>query len=198
MEQTLIDEIVAARSQASDAARPDAVAAARQRGQLTARERISALVDEGSFIEYGVLAEGDPDSPGAAPADGLVGGVAMIEGGPAVVMSYDVSVHGGTQSRLNTRKVEKLIFLAHEHRWPFVCFADGDGTRVESRGGAGFFGATAPFGVFDGLAELSGWAPTVAVIAGRARAGNAALALFCDFIVATTGIQSHRPVSGRG
>jgi acetyl-CoA carboxylase carboxyltransferase component len=198
MEQSLIDEIVAARSQAADGARPDAVAAVRQRGQLTARERISVLVDEGSFIEYGVLAEGDPDSPGAAPADGLVGGVATIGGAPAVVMSYDVSVHGGTQSRLNSRKIEKLIFLAHEHRWPFVCFADGDGTRVEARGGAGFFGGTAPFGVFDGLAELSGWAPTVAVIAGRARAGNAALALFCDFIVATTGSNLIAPSPAEG
>jgi acetyl-CoA carboxylase carboxyltransferase component len=187
MEQRLIDEILAARSEASDEGRPRAVAALHQRGRLTARERLALLVDEDSFVEYGVLAEGNPDAPGAAPADGLVGGVATIARQPAVVMSYDPSVHGGSQSRLNTRKVEKLIFLAHQHRWPLVCFADGDGTRAGDRGHPGYFGATAPFGVFDGLAELSGWAPTVAVIAGRARAGNAALALFCDFIVATAG-----------
>ncbi len=199
MEQRLIDEIMAARSQAYDPARPRVVADLHQRGRLTARERIAALVDNGSFVEYGVLAEGDPDSPGAAPADGLVGGVATIDGQPAVVMSYDVSVHGGTQSPLNTRKVEKLIFLSHQHRWPFVCFADGDGSRTKDRGQPGsFFGATAPFGIFDGLAELSGWAPTVAVIAGRARAGNAALALFCDFIVATPGstLVAGSPVEG--
>lgn len=187
MEQRLIDEILAARSEAYDDGRPGVVADLRRRGHLTARERIAVLVDDGSFVEYGVLAEGNPDAPGAAPADGLVGGVATIGGQPAVVMSYDVSVHAGTQSRLNTRKVEKLIFLAHQHRWPFVCFADGDGTRAGDRGHIGTFGATAPFGIFDGLAELSGWAPTVAVIAGRARAGHAALALFCDFIVATEG-----------
>jgi acetyl-CoA carboxylase carboxyltransferase component len=187
MEQRLIDEILAARSQAYDHDRPDLVSDRHGRGHLTARQRIALLVDDGSFKEYGVLAEGDPDSPGAAPADGLVGGVATIDGQPAVVMSYDLSVHTGTQSRLNTRKVEKLIFLSHQHRWPFVCFAAGDGTRTGDVGYPGFFGATAPFGVFDGLAELSGWAPTVAVVAGPARAGNAALALFCDFIVATEG-----------
>ncbi len=187
MEQRLIDEILAARSRAYDHGRPRAAADLHRRGHLTARQRIALLVDEGSFREYGVLAEGDPDSPGAAPADGLVGGVATIDGQPAVVMSYDLSVHAGTQSRLNTRKVEKLIFLSHQHRWPFVCFAAGDGTRMGDHGYPGSFGATAPFGVFDGLAELSGWAPTVAVVAGPARAGNAALALFCDFIVATQG-----------
>ncbi len=187
MEQRLIDEILAARSQAYDEARPGVVADLHRRGHLAARERIGLLVDEGSFVEYGVLAEGDPDTPGAAPADGLVGGVATVDAQPVVVMSYDISVHGGTQSRLNTRKIEKLIFLSHQHRWPFVCFAAGDGTRTGDRGYIGSFGATAPFGVFDGLAELSGWAPTVAVVAGSARAGNAALALFCDFVVATEG-----------
>ena len=198
MEQRLIDEILAARAQAYDRARPHVVADLHRHGLLTARERIALVVDDGSFVEYGVLAEGNPDAPGAAPADGLVGGVARIASQPAVVLSYDLSVHDGTQSRLNSRKIEKLIFLSHQHRWPFVCFAAGEGTRPGDRGHPGFFGATAPFGVFDGLAELSGWAPTVAVIAGRARAGNAALALFCDFIVATPGsvLAAGSPIEG--
>ncbi len=127
MEQRLIDEILAARAQAYDHGRPREVANLHRRGHLTSRQCIGLLVDKGSFKEYGVLAEGDPDTPGAAPADGLVGGVATVDAQPVVVMSYDISVHGGTQSRLNTRKI-KLIALSHQHRWPLVYFAAGDST----------------------------------------------------------------------
>ena len=64
MDQGLVDEIVVARAAAFDGARPGVVAAARAAGGLTARERVAAVVDAGSWVEYGVLAEGDPDAPG--------------------------------------------------------------------------------------------------------------------------------------
>ena len=124
--------------------------------------------------------------PGDAPADGVVGGVGEIEGKPVVVACYDFDGGDGTQSRTNVMKVRKLIYLAVEHRWPFVCFAAGEGRRRGER--SELYGtAVGRHGVFDGLAELSGWAPTVAVIAGGARGGNAALALLCDLVVATPG-----------
>src|SRR5439155_12098397 len=41
------------------------------------------------------------------------------------------------------------------------------------------------FGLYDGMAELSGWAPTVAVLAGTVLSGNAALALMADVVIAT-------------
>ncbi len=186
MDQGLVEEIVGARAAAFDGARPGVVAAARAAGRLTARERVAVVVDGGSWVEYGVLAEGNPDAPGDAPADGVVGGVGEIEGKPVVVACYDTAVLEGTQSRTNVMKVRKLIFLAVEHRWPFVCFAAGGGRRRGER--SELYGtAVGPHGVFDGLAELSGWAPTVAVIAGGARGGNAALALLCDLVVATPG-----------
>ena len=171
-----------------DGARPAAVEATHSRGELTARERIALLIDAGSFVEYGVLAEASPDEPGEAPADGLVGGAATIASQPILVASYDPTVHQASQTAMNQRKIEKLLFLAHERRWPFVCFASGTGARPASEGASGYGsigGATGRFGLFDGLAELSGWVPTVSVLSGRTMAGNAAIALLCDFVVAT-------------
>jgi acetyl-CoA carboxylase carboxyltransferase component len=167
---------------------PSTPAASRGSGPVppspSARARIDALIDPGSFTEYGALAE-DPGHPGAAPADGLVTGLATIDGRPAAVASFDVTVLGGTQSPLNARKLEKLIYLAREHRWALVIFADGAGRRPASL--ADPLTLAYRFGLFDGLAELSGLVPTVAVIGRAADAENAALALCCELVVAVDG-----------
>jgi len=56
LDQSLIDEVLSARAATLDRARPEAVAKVRARGHLTARERIAAVLDAGSFVEYGVMA----------------------------------------------------------------------------------------------------------------------------------------------
>ena len=187
MDEKLIEELREARARAYDYARPEAVAKVHARGHLTARERIAALIDPGSLVEFGILAE----SPGMeGPADGLVNGIASIDGCSVVVASYDYSVYGGTQTGINHGKLDRMIELAYDNRWPFICFADGGGARAQNLGGAGggfSRGLSGRFGTFDGMAALSGWVPTVAVVAGRSFAGNASIAGFSDFIVATRG-----------
>jgi len=180
-----------------DAARPDAVAAIHAAGQFTARERLETLFDSGSFVEYGVLAEAAPDDPGAAPADGLVAGAGRIAGQPVVAASYDQTVLDGTQSERNTRKLTRILYLANAHRWPFVCFVDGAGARPNQPrdGPAIAVGSPARWDILDGLAELSGWAPTVAILSGTAIDGHISIAMLCDFVVATedSTIGSHEP-----
>ena len=187
LDSRLTDQIETARERALDPARPDIVAAVHARGRMTARERLARLLDADSLIEYGALA-GETTAPDdAQPADGLVGGPGLIGGHPVVAASYDATVRSGTQSDRNQRKMARLIYLAVTHRWPFVCFIDGDGARptdplppppilVAPRG---------KWGLYDGLAELSGWAPTVAVLSGRALDGHVGIAMLSDFVVAT-------------
>ena len=188
MDQSLIDEVVAAREAAYDAVRPLAVAEQHAAGRLTARERIAALCDPGSFVEYGVQAQPIPDRFDA-PADGLVAGVCRVEGRPAVVASYDYTVHRGTQSSLNQNKLERVLALAVEHRWPFVCFADGEGRRPPLAGENHYsaIGGRGSLGLVDGLCELSGRAPSVAVVSGPCLDGNATLPLLAECVVATAG-----------
>jgi acetyl-CoA carboxylase carboxyltransferase component len=195
MEQTLIDDVLAARRDAFDAARPGMVADRHAGSRLSARERIDLLVDDGSFLEYGVLAEASAEFPGEGPADGMVCGVATLEDSPVVVVAIDPTVYQGTLSRRNARKLEKMLFLAHTNRWPFVCFLEGEGTRAGVSESNREYGSSSRFGILDGLAELSGWSPTVAVITGRCFSVNAAIAMLCDCVIATRGsvLGAHHP-----
>lgn len=187
MDEKLIAEIRAARAAAYDDARPEAVDAVHATGRLTARERVHAVLDPGSFVEYGVLAESTPDEPGAGPADGLICGPGEIAGKPVVVASYDRTVHDGTQSPRNDRKLARMLYLAQRYRWPAILFLDGDGGRPPGAGEGGLMSVGGRMPTYEALAELSGWAPTVGVIAGTALTGHASMAMLCDLVVATRG-----------
>lgn len=174
MEAVAVQQILAARAAATA-------------GCADARRRVANLLDD--VVEYGPLAGRTSDVDDVAVADGLVGGVGTVRGRPVVAASYDRTVLDGTQSDRNQRKLAKLVYLAQRNRWPLVVFVDGDGARrddampvppvvVYTRG---------RWDVYDGLAELSGWVPTVAVVCGRALDGHAGLALLCDLVVGVRG-----------
>lgn len=192
MEAEALEQILGARHAAMDGQRPAAVAAMHATGALTARERLDALVDPDSLVEYGVLAgaagrdDGDDDSRDSS-ADGLVGGAGLVDGRPVVAASYDRTVRDGTQSDRNTRKLNRLIYLANQHRWPFVCFVDGDGARPGDPLAPPpiAVGPRGRWDLYEGLAELSGWAPSVAIVSGRAVDGNAGIAMLADCVIAT-------------
>ena len=183
MDDELIEEVLQVRRAAMDDARPEAVAKVHARGKFTARERIAMLLDEDSFVEYGVLSV--PSNRNiVGPADGLVQGVGTIDGSPVTIASYDYTVQGGTQTALNHGKFDRLIELAYDRGWPLITFADGGGARAHDLGG-GRAGLSGRWGTFDGMAALSGWVPTVSVISGRSFAGNASIAGLSDVVIAT-------------
>ena len=82
--RTPADWLAQTRRIPTDQARPEAVARQRARGARTARERIDALADPGSFREYGLLAR--PPQPDLdAPADGIVTGLARVRDRPVAI-----------------------------------------------------------------------------------------------------------------
>lgn len=173
-----------------DAARPDAVAKRRDRGQRTARENIDDLCDPGTFVEYGGLAiaaqrgrRSVADLQANTPADGLVTGIGEVGGQQVAIAAYDATVLAGTQGAVNHHKKDRIFRLARELSLPFVLFAEGGGGRPGDVDvvGASYLEAEA----FLLFAALSGRVPTIAVVAGRCFAGNAALAGCADVIVAT-------------
>lgn len=173
-----------------DAARPDAVAKRHRIGRRTARENIADLVDDGTFVEYGPLVlaaqrsrRSEEDLIANTPADGLVGGLARIDGAESVVLSYDYTVLAGTQGMRNHAKTDRLLELAARREVPLVLFAEGGGGRpgdVDAGPGQGLELST-----FRAMAALRGRVPTIAVVSGRCFAGNAALAGVCDVLIAT-------------
>lgn len=153
-------------------------------GRLTARQRITTLFDDATFTEHGVLAGRSAAVDDDAPADGLVGGIGRVDGRPAVAAAFDPTVNGGAHTDRNLRKLARLVSLAIRHRWPLVLFADGRGSRPETSLPPIVIYTRATFDVLDGLAELSGWAPTVAVLGDDAADGHLALAYLCDTVIA--------------
>lgn len=187
MDPTRIEELQQAKASQLDEARPDAVEWVHTAGRLTARERIAALLDPGSAVPYGSIAartaEGD-----WVPEAGGVDVVGTIDGRTVIASSTDFTDKGGGYG---AGRLERLFALAREHRWPVVLFVDGGGSRARHpRVDQGHRELNGPFGrfqLFDGIAELSGWVPTVAIVSGPSFAGHASLAGFSDFVIATGG-----------
>ncbi|MHB8468032.1 MAG: carboxyl transferase domain-containing protein [Acidimicrobiales bacterium] len=175
-----------------DEARPDAVARRRRTGQRTARENIDDLIDPGSLVEYGPLViaaqrrrRSMEDLISRTPADGMVAGVATVDGRSTIVMSYDYTVLAGTQGLQNHRKKDRLFELAERLRLPIVFFTEGGGGRPGDTDGSGVSGLDCM--AFRLFGELSGLVPLVGVTSGRCFAGNAAILGCCDVVIATAG-----------
>lgn len=181
----------------SDEGRPAAVEKRHKQNRRTARENIAALVDEGSFVEYGALTlaaqrsrRSEEDLIANTPADGLVAGVATIgadrfgtAAAEAVVLSYDYTVLAGTQGMRNHVKTDRVLELAERKRLPVVLFAEGGGGRPGDTDAGNVAGLDVP--TFRSLGALNGHVPLVSIVSGRCFAGNAALAGTCDVIIAT-------------
>ena len=182
-----------------DEAKPSAVEKRHGRGHRTARENLSMLVDEGTFVEYGPLMVAAQrrrrsldDLIDNTQGDGMVAGIGSVNGdlfdettAQTMVMSYDYMVLAGTQGLQNHRKKDRLFEIAEHNKLPTVLLAEGGGGRpgdTDTMGGAGL-----DCWAFTFFARLSGLVPLVGVTNGRCFAGNAVLLGCCDVIIATEG-----------
>ena len=177
MDPRRIAELAEAKASRLDAARPEAVERVHHTGKLTARERLTALLDDADgSVAYGSIAAVDRDGGWVAEAGG-VDLVGTIDGQVVVASSTDYTDHGGGYG---AARLERLFALSKEHRWPVVFFVDGGGSRARhprvGRGDLELNGPYGPYQLFDGMAELSGWVPTVAIVSGPSFAGHASLA----------------------
>ena len=156
-------------------------------GCPNARKAIDLLADQHSFTEYGLLAGHTTAVDDDGPSDGVVGGVCDINGHPTVIAAHDRSVENATHSDRNMRKLAKLITIAVANRWPLVLFVEGDGSRPsDPRPVPPIVNYTrARWDVLEGLSEMSGWAPTVAVAVGPTSDSHAAMTFLCDLVIAT-------------
>jgi acetyl-CoA carboxylase carboxyltransferase component len=185
-------EVEARQARRLDANRPEAVARRHRHGLRTARENLADLCDPGSFREYGgltVAAQRDRRSMDElidqTPADGLVGGLARVNGRECVVLAYDYTVLAGTQGYYGHLKKDRLFELAARLRVPLVLFAEGGGGRPGDTSAPGVSGLDVmAFALFGRLSAL---VPLVGIAAGRCFAGNAALLGCCDVVIATEG-----------
>ncbi len=107
MEERLA-ELERRRAQALGMGGPERVERHRASGRLTARERLDALVDPGSFYEIGLLADAQHRRDEPAAADAVVGGLARVDGRKVCVLAVDATVLAGTTGQVNMLKQNRL------------------------------------------------------------------------------------------
>ena len=183
----------AERAKIFDAARPDAMRRLKERGRLSARQRVEQLVDPGTFAEIGGLVAvevlaGEGPVRERAPADGVVVGTARVEGRPVAVISQDFSVFGGSVGRLGGTKTHRALKIAIRRGMPLVMLLDGGGHRIQDGQNSRHFANTSS--MFHDLARACGWIPMVALVLGAGFAAPTNYAGLADFVVMVRGLST--------
>ncbi|MGI5950523.1 MAG: acyl-CoA carboxylase subunit beta [Brooklawnia sp.] len=153
------------------------------KGKMTARERLSILLDEGSFQELGALATHDVTDFGMAdkkfPGDGVVTGFGKVLGRRVAVYAQDFTVLGGSFSQVQAQKINKIQDLALESGIPIVGLNDSGGARVQE----GVRSLAAYGEVFQRNVAASGVIPQISVIMGPCAGGAVYSPALTDFTI---------------
>src|SRR5882724_12374117 len=100
---------------------------AAEQGKLPVRERVARLLDEGSFVEEGLLANWQEEGLGA---DGVVTGSGTMGGRPVSVMANDPTVKAGSWGPKTVEKIIRIQEQAMRQRIPMVYLVDSAGARI--------------------------------------------------------------------
>jgi len=126
-----IEEIHRRQQLAAEMGGRERVERQRSRGKLTVRERIAALLDDGSFREWGSLAgEGQYDANGQLTgfrASSCLTGRGEIDGRTVVVSADDFTIRGGSSETYHHEKNAQAEIMAAEYGLPLVRLLDGTG-----------------------------------------------------------------------
>jgi propionyl-CoA carboxylase beta chain len=160
-----------------------AVAKQHAKGKKTARERIDALLDPGSFVELDELARHRSTNFGLENnrpyGDGVVTGHGTIDGRPVCVFSQDVTVFGGALGEVYGEKIVKVMDLAMKTGRPIIGINEGGGARIqEGVVSLGLYGE-----IFIRNTRASGVIPQISLIMGANAGGHVYSPALTDFVV---------------
>jgi propionyl-CoA carboxylase beta chain len=94
------------------------------KGKLTARERISLLLDEGSTFD-------EVDALHGQQCDGVVVGIGRVWGRPICLFSQDFTVKGGSLGWVHAQKIIKIMKTAGKMKCPIIGLNDSGGARIQ-------------------------------------------------------------------
>jgi acetyl-CoA carboxylase carboxyltransferase component len=139
------------------------------RGKLFARERVARLVDEGTFVEDGELANALAEG---LPADGVITGQATIDGRPVCLMANDSTVKAGSWGARTVEKIIRIIEQGYATGVPIVYLVDSAGARITDQVDL-FPGRRGAGRIFWNQVRASGSVPQVCALFGPSAAGGA-------------------------
>ena len=161
---------------------PDRVAKQHEKGKWTARERIEALVDAGSFTELDAFVTHQCTDFGLdrqrVPGDGVVTGHGRIDGRLVFVFAQDFTVFGGSLSSAHAAKICKILDHALRVGAPVIGLNDSGGARIQE--GVTSLGGYADIFLRNTLA--SGVVPQISAILGPCAGGAVYSPAITDFI----------------
>lgn len=157
------------------------------KGKMTARERIDAFIDAGTFHELEPYLTQQGDELGMSkekiPSDGVVTGYGSVQGRPVYVYCQDFTVYGGTMSDMQSRKICRLMDLALRNGAPIIGLIDSGGARIQE--GVKSLGGYAE--IFRRNARYSGCVPQISVMLGPCAGGAAYSPAITDVIIMVRG-----------
>ena len=117
---------------------PDRLTKRKMQGLMNARSRIDAFIDEGSWVETGLLAVSSivAEDRDKTPADGKVVGFGKVSNRLVGIVSNDFTTKGASSSASNMKKIGHVKRVATERGFPLVFFGESSGARMPDNMGA--------------------------------------------------------------
>ncbi|MFW5689719.1 MAG: acyl-CoA carboxylase subunit beta [Spirochaetota bacterium] len=169
---------------------PDRIAKQHEKGKLSARERIDALVDQGSFVETERHVVGRTHDFGLAPkldpGDGVLTGSALIGGRQVWLAAQDFTVLGGSLGEMHARRIAHAAEMAIRTRTPFIQINDSGGARIQE----GVLSLHGYGEIFRANTHASGVVPQISIILGPCAGGAVYSPAITDFILMVDGISN--------
>jgi len=151
-------------------------------GKMTVRERLQAFLDDGSFVEIGLLARHRAAGFGLERSrpdtDGVVTGWGTVDGRKVFVYAHDFRIFGGSLGEVFATKIHTLMDLASRTGAPIIGLNDGGGARIQE----GITALAGFGGIFARNVSLSGVVPQISVILGPCAGGAAYSPALTDFV----------------
>ncbi len=191
----LNDELLRRRRQVQQGGGPEAIERQHAKGKQTARERIDALVDAGTFQEVDPYITQRHTAFGLdqkrCPGDAVVVGFGRVDGRPVAVAAQDFTVIGGSFSEAQAQKVCQVLDLALKAGTPFVALNDSVGARIQE----GVWSLAGYSELFWRNTQASGVIPQISVMLGPCAGGSVYSPGLTDFVIMTEGM-SHMFITG--
>jgi len=185
MDDPRLERLSQLRQRALEGGGPKRIDRQHAKGKQTARERLTILLDEGTFNELEPFVTLRDDelgrSPERYPGDGVVTGYGQIDGQTVYVYAQDFTIYGGTLAEMHAHKICRVMDLALRNGTPIVGLIDSGGARIQE-------GVRALHGygeVYRRNAIASGVIPQISVMLGPCAGGAAYSPALTDFIIMT-------------
>src|SRR5437899_5463507 len=183
-----LEQLQQKRAESEQGGGAERIKAQHDKGKLTARERLDALLDRGSFTELDRFVTHRSSDFGLADekylGDGVVTGHGRIDGRQVFVFAQDFTVFGGSLSEAHAEKICKVMDLAVKTGAPIIGLNDSGGARIQE--GVAALGGYAEIFLRNTLA--SGVVPQLSAVLGPCAGGAVYSPAITDFVFMVRGV----------